>query len=532
MKPPPAPQQNIATIIPPPSNNNTTLPNNNTNDKKVSTYGICFHCSKIGDNLKCCSGCRAAWYCCVEHQKLDYPKHKSECRALRKLRKKQKKKKLTVDTCNKLIIHCIDEITKIQDMKNLMEASKVEITEYLKQIEKLRASFLEIVTWDQHIKCLNHIEIDELLFVTSYRFCLLKHSDVYQTFYSMEKNNACVEVVNRNYLRGAMYEKFWFEKSGFASNNEEVIEDISLFHAEKEKLLGEISLLQQGGADAAYYHYLAACKINDQINQQLLLLSSSTMQEKDNNDGSSINNDKTKYEFKRKLWSTRKVYYNMKDATNNGAILRKMMHCMARQENYEGADAIYEQAVKAFDELEEEEVVIGDKGNRIGGKEGKLAALRFERAAMYQFGAMQIMQNANDLLKSGKKKDMAEYKETLEVMQQEMIELIQKSAKEFIFIIADAMEREDKEMWSKAIGELAKTYLMIPGTAGKKKADHYAKEVLKAHCCGDKCIDTILCKQILAVNHPRKIDMHKIFRGIKPSEEMCKIKMVNVFPDV
>ena len=35
------------------------------------------------------------------------------------------------------------------------------------------------------------------------------------------------------------------------------------------------------------------------------------------------------------------------------------------------------------------------------------------------------MQNANDLLKSGKKKDMAEYKETLEVMQQEMIELIQ-----------------------------------------------------------------------------------------------------------
>ena len=42
------------------------------------------------------------------------------------------------------------------------------------------------------------------------------------------------------------------------------------------------------------------------------------------------------------------------------------------------------------------------------------------------------MQNASDLLKSGKKKDMAEYKETLEVMQQEMIELIQKSAKEFI----------------------------------------------------------------------------------------------------
>ncbi|MBT6401863.1 hypothetical protein HOK09_00170, partial [Candidatus Woesearchaeota archaeon] len=29
-------------------------------------------------------------------------------------------------------------------------------------------------------------------------------------------------------------------KSGFASNNEEVIEDISLFHAEKEKLLGEM----------------------------------------------------------------------------------------------------------------------------------------------------------------------------------------------------------------------------------------------------------------------------------------------------
>ena len=196
---------------------------------------------------------------------------------------------------------------------------------------------------------------------------------------------------------------------------------------------------------------------------------------------------------------------------------------MARQENFEGMDAMYEQAMKAFDELESDD-------NSVQGKKGRKLALKFERAAMYQLGALQIMQNANDLLKSGTKKDMSGYKEALEVMQKEMIELIQKSAREFIFVIADALSQNDKEMWSKAISELAKTYLMIPGTAGKDKAVYYAKEVLKAHSCGDKCIDTILCKQILSVNHPRQIDMHKVFLGIKPTEEFCKIKMVNVFP--
>ena len=60
---------------------------------------------------------------------------------------------------------------------------------------------------------------------------------------------------------------------------------------------------------------------------------------------------------------------------------------MARQENFEGMDAMYELAMKAFDELESDD-------NSVQGKKGKKLALKFERAAMYQLGALQIMQNA------------------------------------------------------------------------------------------------------------------------------------------
>ena len=101
---------------------------------------------------------------------------------------------------------------------------------------------------------------------------------------------------------------------------------------------------------------------------------------------------------------------------------------------------------------------------------------------------------------------------------------------ELVFVIADAMAQDDKQVWSQAVAELAKTYLAVPGPAGKQKAEHYAKEVLKAHSCGDKCVDTILCKQILSVNHPRQIDMHRVLSGHRPGEKLCKIRMVNVFP--
>ncbi len=392
---------------------------------KSSSYGICFHCSKLGKKMKCCSGCKSAWYCCVEHQKVDYPTHKSECRLLRKLKKT--KSDMTGEKCKKLITYLLKETIKVQEFEASMELAEDVLTEQLKRLEELRALFFQIVSWDQHIRYISNDFTEILMFITSYRFCLLKHSELFVTLFSLEKQLPCKETITRNYLRGSMYENFWLEKTGqiFDNDRKSIDMNVSMFNVDKERLLGEVSLLQKGGEDSAYYHYLGACKINDKIR---LILSQQTNQE-----GENKNFDKTK-NVTFQLLSVQQNYYYNKQVTNNGPLLRKMMHCMARQENFEGADHLYEQAIKAFDELEEEES--GGVRDNLHGKKGKKLALKFERAGLYQFGALQIMNNANDLLKSGVKKNMAEYKEPLELMQQEMIALIQKSAKEFIFVIA------------------------------------------------------------------------------------------------
>ena len=316
----------------------------------------------------------------------------------------------------------------MQKFETSMELAEDVLTDQFQTLEELRALFFQVVSWDQHIECISNDFTEVLMFITSYRFCLLKHSELFVALFSLEKQLPCKETITRNYLRGSMYENFWLEKNGqiFDNDRNSIDMNVSMFNVQKEILLGEVALLQKGGEDSAYYHYLGACKINDKIR---LALSQQTNQE-----GENKNLDKTKNVTCQLLSAQQKYYHNIKNGTNNGPLLRKMMHCMARQENFEGTDHLYEQAIKAFDELEDEES--GGVRNILHGKEGKKLALKFERAGLYQFGALQIMNNANDLLKSGVKKNMAEYKEPLELMQQEMIALIQKSAKEFIFVIA------------------------------------------------------------------------------------------------
>lgn len=417
------------------------------------------------------------------------------------------KNSMTEGKCHRLIKYVTKETTKLQGTPNLSELPESELLNTLKTLEQLRATYFEIVSWDPHINCVRGPEVEELLFVCCYRYCLMKYSEVYQTLYAMEKVNECIETVKRNYLRGAVYEKFWLEeeeRDEKSSTNEiSTIDDVSIFHAEKEKVLGDAHMMQEGGEDKAYHHYLAATKINDKIRKL------DADKKSQANLGSSYPN---------LLSIAQSQFQSYHDFLNNGPLFRKMMHCMARQENFELADAMYEQAVIAFED-----------GNEKGAAEKKLI-LRFERAAMYSFGALQIIERANDLLKSGAGKPKSEYKEALQIMKQNMLELIQKAAKELVFVIADAMAQDDKQIWSQAVAELAKTYLAVQNPAGKQKAEYYAKEVLKAHNCGDKCVDTILCKQILSVNHPRQIDMHRVLSGHRPGEKLCKIRMVNVFP--
>ena len=411
---------------------------------------------------------------------------------------------MTEEKCHRLIKYVTNETTKLQGTPNLSELTESELLNTLKILDQLRATYFEIVSWDPHVHCFRGPEVEIYVFVCCYRYCLMKYSEVYQTLYAMEKVNECIETVKRNYLRGAVYEKFWLERDEKSSTNEiSTIDDDSIFHAEKERALGDTHMMQEGGEDKAYHHYLAATKINDKIRKL------GPDKKAQANLGRSYPN---------LLGIAQSQFHTLHDVLNDGALFRKMMHCMARQENFELADAMYEQAVKAFDD-----------GNEEGAPEKKLS-LRFERAAMYSFGALQIIERANDLLKSGAGKPKSEYKEALQIMKHDMLELIQKAAKELVFVIADAMAQDDKQVWSQAVAELAKTYLAVQDPVGKQKAKYYAKEVLKAHSCGDKCVDTILCKQILSVNHPRQIDMHRVLSGHRPGEKLCKIRMVNVFP--
>ena len=292
-----------------------------------SSYGICFQCSKIDKKMKCCSGCRAAWYCDATCQKLEYPKHRNECRSLRKLRKKMRKDnndnnnlhidEMTEEKCQTLIKYVIDEITKLQGIPSFVGLSETELTENLQKLQEVRALFFEIVTWDQHIKCINNSdEVHQCLFVTCYRYCLSKHAEVYQILFSLEKHLACIEIVNRNYFRGAMYEKFWLEKGGLREmSSKTTLDDPSMFNADKETFLGEIALLQEGGEDAAYYHYLAATKINDKIRKL--------------NEENSVSYKENKIDYYKLLSTIKKRpdINNMNDSLNNGHLFRKMMHC-------------------------------------------------------------------------------------------------------------------------------------------------------------------------------------------------------------
>ena len=45
---------------------------------------VCELCGRF-DNLRICAACRDAWYCCKEHQKTDWSKHKTLCRQSKKV---------------------------------------------------------------------------------------------------------------------------------------------------------------------------------------------------------------------------------------------------------------------------------------------------------------------------------------------------------------------------------------------------------------------------------------------------------------
>jgi hypothetical protein len=89
--------------------------------------------------VKKCKGCSAAWYCCPEHQKLDWPNHKSDCNSLKKLRRQMKKDAAAVGPMNNQRCNALfDEAQRLVGGRDSVD---------FKRRCQARAMLLEIVDW-------------------------------------------------------------------------------------------------------------------------------------------------------------------------------------------------------------------------------------------------------------------------------------------------------------------------------------------------------------------------------------------------
>ena len=57
--------------------------------RRDAAFCVAVGCTALSDTLKRCSACRITSYCSAEHQKQDWPRHKSRCRDTQKLFKEQ-----------------------------------------------------------------------------------------------------------------------------------------------------------------------------------------------------------------------------------------------------------------------------------------------------------------------------------------------------------------------------------------------------------------------------------------------------------
>ena len=301
----------------------------------------CFFCSSV-ENLKTCTGCHSAYYCSAEHQRKDWKSHRNECRDLAALQEavlkdtKMFKQSMDRDGCVKLIRkanrYAFDALT--------------EPRRQLKLLNRARAVFFEVVNWADHVEALDEVGGLEY-FLSAYEGCLHSHASVYVAMFASHAPEKCRRLVNQNAVRIHWYRSL---------HATELQDALTTTDSKHEQLLGEIEFSVEDREQESFYHLQQSIKILEALARQAKASANEGAQE----------------------MSKKQLDYL------SASSYRRMMHCMARLENWKEVDEVYKASLK-----------------RGGDGSHHALVMKFERASLYlNIGVNGLRQRGNEMIKS------------------------------------------------------------------------------------------------------------------------------------
>ena len=403
--------------------------------------------------VKKCKGCSAAWYCCPEHQKLDWPNHKSDCTSLKKLRRQMKRNAATVGPMNDQRCNALfDEAQRLVIGRNSVD---------FKRLCEARAMLLEIVDWAPHLDALG---VSATRFQGIFEFTLQRYVAKFIDVHATSNPQKCRQVVKIESQRSQAYWQYAHPVDGIVSYMDV---HVQVWHARIEMQsmgpeLERTSQPAQAILKQVVKHYMEARRLRAVIEERARVLGEEKM-----------------FQALQGNWWC--------------GVLSSLSQVLTLLHQHGTASNIFDELTRRLEKMND----LGPLRSSLGRRIQLLASsvLFPKHQEVVEISRRYAHSHKVTDLRTLPRAKLQELSRLTKSLQDDIVTLNATLGDNATKLLAMSRQAKDLEFWSVALVGLAQVSL---GQGGATKARRLARALLSAHTCsGTKCLDCLMAKEVL-----------------------------------
>ena len=404
--------------------------------------------------VKKCKGCSAAWYCCPEHQKLDWPNHKSDCNSLKKLRRQMKKDAAAVGPMNNQRCNAL-----FDEAQRLVGRDSVDF----KRRCQARAMLLEIVDWAPHLDALG---CGAIRFQGVFEFTLQRYVASFIDVHATSNPQKCRQVVKIESQRSQAYWQYAHPGDGTVSYMDV---HVQVWHARIEmESMGQGPMSQpteptgQAILKQVVKHYMEARRLRAVIEERARILGEEKM-----------------FQALQGNWWC--------------GVLSSLSQVLTLLNQHGTASNIFDELSQRLEQMND----LGPLRSSLGRRIQLLASsvLLPKHKEVVEVSRRCAHSHKVTDLRTLPRAKWEELSRLTKPLQNDILTLQVTLGDNATKLLAMSRQAKDRESWSVAVVGLAQVSL---GQGDKTKARRLARALLSAHTCSEKkCLDCLMAKEVL-----------------------------------